>query len=246
MGEDGRMEQKEWLQKLILSSIPLRQLGADLNPVRVASGCLVDYGGKRILLTVAHATGNMCNWAIEVEFDKSKGKTLCYQLGRMHFLKSVALEAREIKVEDVDFSYVEVPSHVVPRYQRISRQGDIRVDRPREILEPDFSLEPSKDKTYGFSGQVMSKCIGSYLLSLPVIYPDLTFEGADGDYTVFRLPMDHPGHEYFKGCSGAPILDSDGNVVALVCFGVVRENAIYGISLREYRTALDILIGNVG
>jgi hypothetical protein len=58
--------------------------------------------------------------------------------------------------------------------------------------------------------------------------------------------MEYPGHEYFKGCSGAPILDSDGKLVALVCMGVPAVNSIYGVSVKRYKAALDILVGDVG
>jgi hypothetical protein len=233
---------QKWFETLELSSIPLRELGPDLMPICVASGCLVEYSGKRLLLSVQHATGNMGNWAVEVEFDPSKG-TMGYQLGQMNFLKRGSLNTGQVK--DVDFSYAEVPMDLQPRYQRVSSDGDIELDLPHRIVTLDFAVAPPEEKKYGFSGQIMSQRKGKFLTSQPVVYHDLTFEGPSDDYFVFGLPMGNPGSEYFKGCSGAPIMDPEGNVVALVSHGYPSQGAVYGVSLRAYKVALDILVGNV-
>ena len=78
-----------------------------------------------------------------------------------------------------------------------------------------------------------------------VIYDGLKYVGTEDSYYVFELPFEHPGHEFFKGCSGAPILDSRGNIVALVCSGDIDRNAIIGISLNKYKIALDVTFGNM-
>lgn len=72
---------------------------------------------------------------------------------------------------------------------------------------------------------------------------DLEFVGSEDDYYKFKLPVKHPGHEYFRGISGAPIIDTNGNTVALVCHGDESENLIYGIMLKQYKSALDIEAG---
>jgi hypothetical protein len=79
------MEREDWISKVILSSIPLRQLNEVRKPVGFASACLIDYFGKRIILSVAHATGNNKNWGIEIK-SKEKVGTQVYQIGAMMFL----------------------------------------------------------------------------------------------------------------------------------------------------------------
>ena len=63
------MNDSEWHDYLRRASIPLREIGVDGMPDYVASCALVDYAGKRVVLTVQHATGDMGQWAIEIEFD---------------------------------------------------------------------------------------------------------------------------------------------------------------------------------
>ena len=71
------------------------------------------------------------------------------------------------------------------------------------------------------------------------IYTDLKYKEKQEDYYVFELPYEHPGDEHFQGCSGAPIIDTKGNVVALVCSGDEDTNLIYGISLKKFKVAID-------
>ena len=73
------------------------------------------------------------------------------------------------------------------------------------------------------------------------IYTELAYLRTEGDYFVFKLPFKHPGHEHFQGCSGAPILNADGQPVALVCCGEESNDEIWGISLEKFKVAIDIL-----
>ncbi len=67
---------------------------------------------------------------------------------------------------------------------------------------------------------------------------EMTYEGKVGDFHAFKLPGEHPGHDYFNGCSGAPIIDVDGNVVALVTEGSISEKRIYGVPIETYLLTL--------
>jgi hypothetical protein len=58
-------------KRLWLSSVPLVRLNDQQIPTSVASGCLIDYCGKRILLTVSQATGDQKNWAISAKISTS-------------------------------------------------------------------------------------------------------------------------------------------------------------------------------
>ncbi len=235
------MKREEWISKIILSSIPLRQLNEMRKPIGFASGCLIDYCGKRLVLTVAHATGNDGNWGIEVKSTTNVG-TQVYQIGAMMFLTVGNIDTDKIK--DVDFAYATVPSDLQPSYHEINEKGQVVNQIPREILSIDFDIKPNKEKKYGFFGQSNFSTDNWYMFSQSKLVLDLKFIGIEDDYYKFKLPTKHPGHEYFKGTSGAPIIDSDGNTVALVCHGNEEEDIIYGIAINKYQSGLDIEVGN--
>lgn len=225
--------------ELQLSSIPLRQIGITGMPINFASGCLINYGGKRVLLTVSHATDNNGAWALEVSSNDMVGTKL-WKLGTMNFLDSLNLETGE--KEKIDFSYVLVPDDINPSFHILDENFKIQKTIPRIIKTLNFDIAPSTEKKYGFAGNTMFKPNGFILESISRVVVDLKYIGMEGPLFKFKLPIKHPGHAYFKGTSGAPIMDEEGNVIALVSKGCVKEDVIYGIPLSHYKIPIDILI----
>jgi hypothetical protein len=238
-------DHNEWLNRILLSSIPLRKVDDALLPVGIASGCLIDYLGTRIVLSVFHATKKDCNWAIEIKYEQGKGTQL-YRPGGFHYIGEMKLGSA--KINEVDFSYREVSSDLYSYFQEISPSGAIGFEKAREVFKPDFSVQPNTTDIYGFAGQVLPEIHETFALVITEmrVYPGLKFIRTEDPYHVFELPVPHPGNEHFKGCSGAPIIDTKGNVIALVCHGDIERNAIFGISLTKYKFALDVTYGFIG
>jgi len=233
---------------LWLSSVPLVRLNGQRLPTGFASGCLIDYCGKRVLLTVSHATGDQENWAIQQRYVPFKG-TQTFQIGPMRFLAKAFLS--DPALENVDFSYAEIPSTICAYRQEIEvPENVVKFETPITVHTPSLEDLPLSGASFGFCGMVMptseSHFGQSYIGGELRVYPGLSFLRTEGDYHVFSLPFAHPGHKHFEGCSGAPVLSSEGSLVALVCSGCEKTNEIRGISVQAYKTPIDILVGNVG
>jgi hypothetical protein len=216
----------------------------DNMPTGIASGCFIDYLGKRILLSVQHATGNGKAWAIQQQYVPSKGAEL-YRLGAMNFLVKGNIKTSEIT--DVDFSYTEIPESTLAKRQEINPfTSEIVSEESIVVLTPSLEEEPNSASKYGFSGLVQpsieSHGPNECLVTEPRVYTGLEFDRTEGDYHYFKLPFQHPGHEQFQGCSGAPIISESGELVALVCGGNMYTNELYGISLKAYKLPIDILV----
>ncbi|MBK8183289.1 MAG: hypothetical protein IPK63_10520 [Candidatus Competibacteraceae bacterium] len=242
------MNDIEFQQCLMFSSVPLVRLNGQLLPTGIASGCLIDYFGERVLLTVSHVTGDQENWAIQLRYVPSKRTTETYQLGAMHFLAKGTLSKPMFK--NVDFSYVKVPSSVCAYRQEIEVPANVvKSEIPITIHTPNLEDIPQSNNKFGFCGMVMppyENHFGQVYFGGELrIYSGLSFLRTEGDYHVFSLPFPHPGHEHFQGCSGAPILSDTGSLVGLVCKGCARTNEIWGISIQAYKTPIDILVGNI-
>jgi len=240
------MADPAFINQLRLSSVRLNLLNATRIPAEFASGCLIDYHGKRILLTVAHATGNQGNWAVQVRYVPGQG-TENYQLGAMHFLAGASLSDPTLK--DIDFSYVEVPATLHPFRQDVASKEIVKSETPVTIHKPSLEDLPQAGGNYGFCGMVLPTheshrgdfYVGGELRA----YSGLTYSRTEGNYHVFSLPFKHPGHEYFRGCSGAPVLSESGGLVGLVCKGCEEKNEISAISVSAYKVAIDILVSVV-
>ena len=235
-------EQLAWLNFVKISSLPLRRISANDMPDSVASGCIFNYRGRKFVLSVSHATGNGDNWAAELRHVPGRGTEL-HRFGNINFL--VEHNIVDGTEEEVDFSYSQVPTDFGAWFQVLEPSGAIQHEEPR--AEFDFAPhEPDPDQNFAFAGQVRTQILSDDLLaSEMVVYPGLRYERTDGGYHVFRLPVQHPGHDAFSGCSGAPILDMERRVVGLVCSGSIPDNTITCVSLARYGVALDahILVG---
>ncbi|MBN1274523.1 MAG: hypothetical protein JXB26_19860 [Candidatus Aminicenantes bacterium] len=236
------MDYDAFFEYVKLSSIPLRKLDNNSMPIGLASGCLIDYKKRRILLTVQHATGDMGKWAAEIKYEHGKG-TLLYPLVSMNFFGSFSINNPRVK--DIDFSFVTVPNTFTSYFQEIKPNGKILSEIPRNICQLSFDSEPDSTKLYGFSGQVLPDLVSNQLITKHRVYMGLKYIGTDNDYYIFELPISHPGHEHFKGCSGSPIIDNKGNTIALVCGGESNTNRIFGISIKKYQVAIDITCGDL-
>jgi hypothetical protein len=100
---------------------------------------------------------------------------------------------------------------------------------------------------FAFSGRVRTEQHGpnSFVADM-VVYPGLKLLRSENEFLVFQLPVTHPGHDAFQGCSGAPIVDRNKQAIALVVDGDISSNTIRGISLEQCVPALNFLRGSGG
>jgi hypothetical protein len=148
-------------------------------------------------------------------------------------------------MRSIDFCYAEIPSDLRPYYQYITPRNGIEYERPRHVFDGNLDVTASAGEVYAFAGQVLPERIDNAAICTEMrVYPGLRHVGTSDGYDIFRLPVPHPGHEEFKGCSGAPIVDTKKSVVALVCRGQTEDNTIWGVPLSRYRMAFAFYAAN--
>jgi hypothetical protein len=233
-----------WEALLLLASVPLRELGADLRPIDAGSGCLVEYRGRRLLLTVAHVTGNYGRWAIEVR-PGPPGTIQLYQIGQLNYVAELVLEDL-LNLDDdgierrrVDLAYTEVPKDVRPLHLVFDGRTKIQ-EHEREVLVTDLSARPRSDGLYGFSGQADVDAVGNEVHSDVRLETHLRFTEQIGGEYIFELGHPNPGGRFYKGCSGAPVLSREGDLVGLL-IGRTTDipERLRVVSLADYRSAID-------
>lgn len=73
-GEKVSGRTQKWLKWVLVTSIPLRKLDSFEFPVGFASGCLIDYRGRRFFLSVRHAIDmGSKDWIIDLGYTPGKG-----------------------------------------------------------------------------------------------------------------------------------------------------------------------------
>lgn len=237
-------ETMEWLHWVSRTSLPLYRLDGEDKPVGVASGCLVNVGGRKLVLSVSHATGRG-RWVAEMQFDPALDKTVIHYFGKQWGAKR--LDQTTLMPEELDFSFTEVPADFFSMMQERNSVGKIVNQRLRHEFITSLEDLPVKDEVYAFSGRVRTAQLDETTYwSEPNVYPGLRYQCTEGHYHVFELPVEHPGHEAFKGCSGSPIVDRKQRIVALVCSGDADSNTIIGVSVHHIAPAIDAYLGNGG
>lgn len=222
-------EQKEWLRWSVATSIPLRKLSADGGLLEIASGCLVTYGGRKFILSVSHAVSrDSQGWALELGADSQQGTEMYWPNA---FLYMGEMQKGSAVLRELDFCFAEIANDVQSIY---AHRTPISVsdERPRHVFSASEFSEPSAVGMYAFAGEVKPEIHGAFgVVTEMNVYPGLRFIRQEGRYLLFKLPVEHPGHVFFRGCSGAPIVDMDRKVVALVCNGNDSSGEIRGIAI---------------
>lgn len=222
-----------------LASIAVVEIGPERKPVRFASGCLVRYKTEVFLLTVAHATGNDGEWAFQNRYDTESGTEL-YRLGPMNFIKIGRL--KKPKLREVDFSYKRLTDPPSPSHQEFDDQRKVALETPKTILTSDLSATPDGEDRYGFFGLTQQRQEGALLHQISKLETGMRYVESRGDYHEFELQKPYRKIEEYQGCSGAPILDEAGTLVALVVQGNKRKTRVLGLNLSAYRAVLDAQI----
>jgi hypothetical protein len=234
----------QWLKWTRLTSIPLKRLDQNNYPTEICSGCLINFHDRRFLLTVSHAVNlGSRDWVIELGNDEQSGAEF-YRPARFCYLAGINPSVGEI--ENFDYSYAEVPIDLQSIFQLLTPFGAMSEKHCRHVFDSAAIAEPDRNQHYAFAGEIHPEMhASSGLVTEVAVYPGLRFIQSVGAFHQFRLPVVHPGHDFFQGCSGAPIVDTSRRLVALVSSGNLHENTVYGVPLSRYRFALDFYCNEI-
>ena len=244
----------------ILSTIPLNSVEAKSKmPTAMGSGCFVNYKGTLIFLTVLHTVEVKENvkHCIVVDYDLGKGGIHLFPIDDFSVCAMGSLLTEKIDLLDFAMKKFEIP---MPPYKFLINkdiEGEFeRIDRIPLIS--DFSGLLTNQEEYGFCGLIQGEMIplnmmreskevkiSTGLYSNLAYYDNVRYLETNENCHVFVLENKGYSHEKFQGTSGAPIIDSKGNLVSLVMSGKQSptnssEWLIYGVNLSQLSTIVDI------
>jgi hypothetical protein len=236
--EHAQIDDPEWARFLALASVPLRAMTTEMQPASSASGTLVEFCGRQVLLTASHIVKEHREWVIEIRFDEHEGQTQTYAVAGFHVLKRIS-----VGTDEIDFAFAILKDRVTPMLQQLverPRSAHVLQECERLTLVSDLRETPIVGRSYGFSGQVTAPESGGFWIEGETqTEPHMVFDRADETRYVFRLTHEHPGDRFYKGCSGAPICDADGTLVSVVLGGDPSTREIYGAPLARYRSTIE-------
>ncbi len=151
----------------------------------------------------------------------------------------------------VDFAYMNVTQYTdkLDAYFQLldeSGTGDILMEEKVNILQCASDIEPKLDEHCFFAGLILPRLekhskqpVFSHILQKT----EMVFTGTLEEnpiYYRFKVLKPMQSHSCYKGCSGSPILNANGEIIALVNCGCIEENEVYGISIKTCQKFLDL------
>ncbi len=244
------IDDRQFDEKLLYgSSVPIK----DLSSGSIGSGCLFKYKGKNLLMTAAHVIKDNGKPMLELRYDANAGKSRFFALTDLFYkIKSYDISSINLEVESIDFAFaiLEHDEHdIKPYFQQFSQDGNIEKEFPRFIFTENSIADPKSDEYYAFSGLIKPEkgnSQTSYDVKQTITHEIMTFSESINDNEIFSFePLEYAGNENYKGCSGSPIIDNKGKVVAILIGGDSFLKKVYGINISIFTPVFDELSQNV-
>lgn len=229
----------DWRQWVLVTSIPLVRLGDKDTVLSLGSGTMINHAGRRFLIAVEHVVkSNETGWAIVVQQD-GNGLMEYYRPNFFTYVGEVKLSSGEVRL--LDLCAAQVSPQLETWYEYRTPRG-LFDKLPHNVFDTRSIAAPEPGQLYGFSGRVRTEKHGDdAFVSDMVVYPGLSYSHSEQEVHHFKLPVVHPGHDAFHGCSGSPIVDFNRKVAALVIGGDVATNTVQGVSIDRVLPNLEFL-----
>lgn len=233
-----------WQHLIKYASVQLRKIGEDGVPCGIGSGCLLDIKGHRFLITVFHVAEKSSSWCAQIQFDDESEQIEVLFLNTFSFIGDFSPDKSAIV--DVEFSFHPVRTDFKCYFQNRNWRGETVEFTERPIIDVADVGEPSRNILYGFSGDIRPELIPDQksFVTSHHIYHGLKYDRTANNLHYFKMPEKHPGHDFFEGCSGSPIIGEDGKVVSLVSGGSIEANEIYGANLSKCIKTMEYFLTN--
>lgn len=200
----------------------------------VASGFLFKEGDSVFLISAGHAL-NKERWAIETDLtDDEKHRTACIPIGGAWLIKKAVIGDSELEDIDVGWARIDLKSFG----ESVKGEEGLKGKKFEYVVyEGPLVEEPNAEEPHAYAAmnQVsLFDALGRAYLERDISYEyEMKFTGTrdtDGLY-VFSIPK-HKGHNYYRGASGSPIVDSSGVIKGILVKGCERKNELYAYPMK--------------
>ena len=228
-----------------------------MNIVGIGSGCIINYRERKFFLSVEHVTNVEAVACLDVGEENTTKEWKLYSVGPLNYISRFSLDKLNDDLQDeelenknkekkrlgtIDFCYTEIENLTIKQKSTNTKQFSIPKN-DKLIIDTELGEKPVPRREYAFFGRIRPAIIDDAYFQLEdVFYDGLSLKKEVGDFYLFELPQEIKDHEHFRGCSGAPIMDSEGRVVALVTHGYKNTKRLFGISLEKFKPVLDAAI----
>jgi hypothetical protein len=220
-------------------------------PDGIASGCLINYLNKTIILTVAHAVAEG-GWGVKLEITPDllqiyyRAQYTLMSQGKINIsnIEQGSTDISDIMIEPkmIDFAFANLPNEFPVFDEYLDYNKGIKYFRPKHIFITNLQDIPTSGKNYAFYGETKPTINEErkQIVTVPKFINNVKFLCSENEFHIFKLPFTVYDAKELRGCSGAPIFDEDCVLVSLVVGCRVGTDKLFGISLNKFKIAIDI------
>ncbi len=203
------------------------------KPKGLASGFVIEKDGQKYFLTAGHAAKNG-PWFWECALDAHEG---CLLVPMGPFMKFVAgslsssgkmvIDASDVPAGDFAWS----PFDPTALSKKLRDFSGPKAPLPYEYYQGplDRSLAPRETCVLAAHSRGTIEHLRLTYLRREVCVQDLQFQFTnEKGHHVFKPIGGHQGHDFYRGASGAPIANSNGELVSMLIGGDDARDEIYG------------------
>ncbi|NGZ88631.1 hypothetical protein [Duganella aceris] len=229
----------DWRDWLLLTSIPLVHIGEREEVLAFGSGTMLDFEGRRFLVTAGHvATIDSKGWAIVVQ-QHSDGRLEFYRPNAFVHIGEGRRSTSSLRL--LDLCVAQVAANLETWYEFRTPHG-LFDKRPHHVFEAATLACPEQDQIYGFSGRVRTEMHApGVFASEMTVFPGLSYLRTEQEEHVFSLPVAHPGHDAFHGSSGSPVCDFSRRLLSIMVRGNAEDSTVRGVAVERVLPALQFL-----
>lgn len=249
------------LELTVCSSIPLYIMKAG-RITGIGTGLILIYKQRYFLITAEHNIKANHNYiAIPVGPPNSERQEIV-SIHDFSFLASMELskingEAIQLAIEnfegtralDVAIAEIKLLDNIVQMPISIPLE-DETLHIPyggKSMVKGEKNYVLNRNSLFSFAGMIKSKTSkGPRPQIEPQLKAGLTVSGVSQYFIEFNLGHPITEHRLYKGCSGAPIFDLEGNLAAILTGGSSNVNSpfVYGFRFDVIRNFIDMLYFN--
>lgn len=233
----------------------------DLKPISVGSGVIIRYRERYFICTVAHFSDHTDQNVGIVTGRMKNNETEIYYLSDFSYLTKIRFEEEPDAEDlvycienpdksgdklDIAFREISLLENIIQnkRVFDFDGVGTITVNEGgKTMLIVDDNYQIEKNEFCSFYGRIKPNFENRVLNFEERLYWGLPIKSISEIFIEMDLGSPIQDHKRFKGCSGAPIIDTRGRLVGLVTHGDkdTSKSSIYGFRFDKVKQWIDLM-----
>lgn len=234
----------------------------DLKPLSFGSGVIIKYKERFFICTVSHFSDYKDQNVGIVTGRVKDRQTEIYYLGDFSYLTQITFDENIMDIEDLEyclqnpdrsgdkldiaFKEIELLDNIIQHKKifNLNGVGTITVNeggKTMVIVDEDYEIDTEQSRS--FYGRIRPNFENGRLEFQEQLYWGIPIKSVGDLFIEMDLGAPIADHKKFKGCSGAPVIDTNGRLIGLLTHGNkdTSKSDIYAFRFDKVKQWIDLM-----